>query len=226
MKVAIQGLGEVPTSVLLVLKRERPEITYVICSDYQLKYVAKRAGFDKSNEEVIKEAATKAKTKVIFRRCDVFDPSSVGKVLGDILDQLDPYKDEVVINYTGGTAVVRLLLGTLGMIISTTMNVKIIYAIKYRRGVEIAKDHTRVLRDIQQTWTVKKRELGLAPEKIRQTQLAIIEKLEKHFAIFKQPPELEKYKKILVPKGKITYGEVFKPLKMRRKKKEKIQNPS
>jgi hypothetical protein len=82
------------------------------------------------------------------------------------------------------------------------------------------------LRDIQQTWTVKKRELGFASEKIRQTQLAIIEKLEKHFAIFKQPPELKKYRKILVPKGKITYGEVFKPLKMRRKKKEKIQNPS
>jgi hypothetical protein len=148
MKIAIQGLGEIPTTVLLVLEQEKPDVSHVICSDYQLSYVASSAGFDKPNEVVIKEAASKLGAKVVFHICDVFDPSAVGDVLGDILSKLDPKKDNLVINYTGGTAVVRLLLGTMGVVISSVMKAKVIYAVKYPKGIELAKDHTTVLRDI------------------------------------------------------------------------------
>lgn len=148
MKIAIQGLGEVPTTVLVVLEREKPEVSYIICSDYQLKHVAKDAGFDKSNEETIREKAEKLGCKVEFRVCDVFDPTSVGEILGEILAGLDPKKDEVVVNYTGGTAVVRLLLGTMGVVVSNIMKGRVIYAIKYPGGLDISRDHTEALKSI------------------------------------------------------------------------------
>jgi hypothetical protein len=224
MRVAIQGLGEVPTTVLLILQREKPEITHVICSDYQLKHVARRSGFNKTNEEIIREAAKKLGSEVVFHPCDVFDPAEVGEVLWEILKKLDPEADELVINYTGGSAVVRLLLGTLGMVVSSTMNVKILYAIKYPKGIALAKDHTKVLSDIQQTWMTKRRELGLAPEKVRQTQLAILKKFEEHFAAIRPSREiLQKYRRVLVPKSKITYGKVVKPLKKIKKRKREAQ---
>lgn len=148
MKVAIQGLGEVPTTVLLVLEQEKPDVAHVICSDYQLNYVAKDAGFDKTNEEVIKAKAKELGIELEFHVCDVFDPSSVGEDLGDILDKVDPKRDELVINYTGGTAVVRLLLGTMGVVLSSVMKAKVVYAVKYSGGLEISKDHTDVLKNI------------------------------------------------------------------------------
>lgn len=148
VKVAIQGLGEVPTTVLLVLEQEKPQVTHVICSDYQMKHVAGYAGYDKPNEEEVREAAKKHGAEVVFHECDVFDPSAVGEVLEKILGGLDPKKDELVINYTGGTAVVRLLLGAMGVVVSLVMNAKVIYAIRYPKGLYISEDHTEVLRDI------------------------------------------------------------------------------
>ncbi len=148
MRVAIQGLGESPTTVLMVLEKERPNISHIICSDYQLKYVAKKAGMNRTNEEVINEVAKETGVDVKYHICDVFDPQSVGDILGEIIGKLNPKTDELVINYTGGTAVVRLLLGTMGVVISTVMKAKVIYAIKYPDGIEIAKDHTNVLNDI------------------------------------------------------------------------------
>jgi len=148
MKVAIQGLGEVPTTVILVFEREKPDVSYVICSEYQLKHVAKDLNYVKSNEQVIREAAEKAGVEIVFKTCDVFDPSAVGECLGDILNKLNPKEDEVIVNYTGGTAVVRLILGTLGVVLSTVMKSKVIYAIKYPRGVDVSADHTEALKDI------------------------------------------------------------------------------
>jgi len=148
MKIAVQGLGTVPTTVIVVLEREKPDVSYVICSDYQLKHVAKDAGFKKSNEEVIKEKAEKLGCQVEFKVCDVFDPTAVGEVLGEILGGLDPKKDELVVNYTGGTAVVRLLLGTMGVVISNIMKGRVVYAIKYPGGLDVSRDHTEALKSI------------------------------------------------------------------------------
>ncbi|MEM2192260.1 MAG: hypothetical protein QXG38_01435 [Candidatus Hadarchaeales archaeon] len=54
----------------------------------------------------------------------------------------------MIINYTGGSAVVRLLLGTAGIISSTLMKAKVVYAIRYPSGIEKTEDHTEALRDI------------------------------------------------------------------------------
>ncbi|MFN4133288.1 MAG: hypothetical protein ACK4GQ_02835 [Candidatus Hadarchaeales archaeon] len=148
MKVAIQGLGEVPASVLLVLENEKPDISYIICSEYQLKHVATEAGYSKSNKELIDEAAQKLGVNVQYHLCDVFNPQEVGKVIGKILEKVDTKNDELIVNYTGGSAVVRLLLGTTGIISSTLMKAKVVYAIKYPGGIERTDDHTEVLKDI------------------------------------------------------------------------------
>jgi hypothetical protein len=72
----------------------------------------------------------------------------VGEVLGNILSTLDSQRDEVIVNYTGGTAVVRLLLGTTGVVISNVMKAKVLYAIRYPESLEISEDHTEALRSI------------------------------------------------------------------------------
>lgn len=45
MRIASQGLGEVPTTILPVLEKEKPEISHILCSEYQLNHVAKEAGY-------------------------------------------------------------------------------------------------------------------------------------------------------------------------------------
>jgi hypothetical protein len=148
MKVAIQGLGEVPVTIELVLEKEKPNFTYIICSDFQLKYVATQAGYKKTNELIIKDAAKKVGTKVIFCKCDVFDPKSISKTIRKILQKIDIKKDEILINYTGGSAVVRLLLGAIGVMLAGFARVRLIYAIQYREGIKFAADQTELLREV------------------------------------------------------------------------------
>ncbi len=147
-KVAIQGLGEVPTTIEIVLKKEKPDVTYIVTSDYQLKLVAPHAGYNVSNKEVVERAAKKVKAKVKFKKCDPFDPESVTEAIRQILEEIDPKKDEVIVNYTGGSSLVRLLLGATGVVLPTVMKAKVLYAIKYPEGTEITADHTGVLREI------------------------------------------------------------------------------
>jgi len=148
MKVAIQGLGEVPTTIELVLTKERPDITYILTSDFQLKYVASHAGYKKPNEAVIKEVGKKTDTKVVFKECDCFDPKSVVGTITEVLQEIEVEKDEIIINYTGGTAVVRLLLGATGFMLSGFANVRLVYAIRYPKGPTITADQTDVIKEV------------------------------------------------------------------------------
>lgn len=216
MKVAIQGLGEVPTTVLLVLEREKPNVAHVICSNYQYRYVAKDAGFELPNGKMIREAANKLGIKIVFHRCDAFDPSKVGEILGGIVDKLDPEKDELIINYTGGTAVVRLLLGTLGILISAVVKTKLLYAIKYPDGVEILADHSQILRELHQVWVAKKREIGL-PKGLRMSQERAIKLLKEQFtALSRSVPIIEAYKEFFLPKKK-------RPRRKSKRKRARVQ---
>jgi hypothetical protein len=148
MKIAIQGLGEVPTTIRLLLEKEKPDVSYIICSDYHLKYTAShRANYKEPNKKVIEAAAKRVKSKVVFHRCNAFNPKSVAKVIREILRGIDPSKDKVIINYTGGTAVVRLFLGATAVVLSALMKTKIVYAIEYPKGIKITKDHTKALRE-------------------------------------------------------------------------------
>jgi hypothetical protein len=147
LKVALQGLGEVPTPAKLTLEREKPDIMYVICSDYQLKLVASAAGYKESNESVIRKAAKKVKAKLVFEKCDTFDPRAVGATIGKVLTHVEK-DDRIIVNYTGGSAVVRLLLGAVGVALTMFMKTKIIYSIDYPGGIKVAADHTKALKDI------------------------------------------------------------------------------
>jgi hypothetical protein len=148
MKVAIQGLGEVPTTVELVLAKERPDITYILTSDFQLKYVASHAGYKKSNEAVIQEAGKRIGTKVVFKECDCFDPRSVAGAITEVLQEIEVERDEIIINYTGGTAVVKLFLGATGFMLSGFANVRLVYAIRYPKGPNITSDQTDVIKEV------------------------------------------------------------------------------
>ena len=148
MKVAIQGLGEVPATIELVLEREKPDVTYILTSDFQLKYVASHAGYKDANEAIIKRAGEKTGTKVVFKECDCFDPKSITKAIAEILQEIEVERDEIIINYTGGTAVVRLLLGATGFMLSGFANVRLVYAIRYPKGPSITSDQTDVIKEV------------------------------------------------------------------------------
>jgi len=147
VKVLIQSLGEVPATIELALEKEKPDITYIICSDYQMKDVASAAGYKKPNEEVIKKAAEKTGTKVVFQICDTLEPRSISEAIGKVVKQIKP-DDDVAINYTGGTAGVKLLLGATAVVLSRILPIRIIYSVRYKGGIEVFKDQTEELRDI------------------------------------------------------------------------------
>jgi hypothetical protein len=149
LKVLIQSLGEVPATIEFALEEERPDITYVICSDYQLKNIAKVANYKISNEAAIKEAAKKTGTKVVFKLCNTLEPKSISKAISEVIEQIKP-GDHVTINYTGGTAGVKLLLGATAVVLSRILPIRIIYSVKYKGGIEIFKDQTEELREIFQ----------------------------------------------------------------------------
>ncbi len=128
-KINIQGLDEDPTAVIVVLKREMPEVAYILCADFQLEHVAESAEseYKEPNEVVIKKFAETTKTKVVFKKCNVFDPTSVGDAFGEVLKEIKP-TDDIGINYSTGTATVKLILGTAAVVLSKFLNIRILYA--------------------------------------------------------------------------------------------------
>ncbi|MDI6820340.1 MAG: hypothetical protein QMC89_05500 [Candidatus Hodarchaeaceae archaeon] len=147
MKILIQGLGEVPIPIELALKKEKPDVTYILCNKYQMKNVAKSAGYKKSSSAVIEEVAKKTGTKVVFQLCDIFSLQSVSDAIGQVIKQVKP-NDEVVINYTGGAASVKLLLGATAVVLSRFLSIKIIYALRLDDGKEVVRDQTEELQEI------------------------------------------------------------------------------
>ncbi len=147
MKVAIQGLGDVPASVEFVLEKERPDITYILCSDNQLRHTAFAAGYTKSNEEVIKKAAKRSRTKVVYERCNIFDPKSIMEAVRGVMGQIKR-GDTIIVNYASGSAAMRLILGLAGVSLLAQRPAKVIYAIKYRDGLAFTADHTKALKEI------------------------------------------------------------------------------
>jgi hypothetical protein len=147
LKILIQGLGEVPATIEFALEKERPDVTYIICSDYQKKNVATAGGYTEPSDMVIEKKAAETNTKVIWQLCDIFDVRSVGEAIGKVFKEIKP-EDEVIINYTGGAASVKLLLGASAVVLSRIMPIRIIYALRYKGGVEVYKDQTEELKQI------------------------------------------------------------------------------
>jgi hypothetical protein len=147
MKVLIQGLGEIPATVIFAIEKEKPDITYILCSKYQMELVASKFGYTKKNQDVVEKAAKKTNTKVVFQKCNVFEPKSIGVAMGEIIRRIKP-GDDIVINYTGGAAGVKLLLGVSAVVLSKFLPIRIIYALKYKGGLERYVDQTKELTEM------------------------------------------------------------------------------
>jgi hypothetical protein len=151
MKVLVQGLGEAPDPAEFALMKEKPDVAFIICSERLLRHV--RPGNTKSNWDVVTEAARKTGTKLIFKRCDVFDPKSVRDCLLEVIRRVDPSRDELVFNYAGGSSPVTLFLGVLGMQFTKfNKNAKIVHTVSYKKeNIELAEDHTSKLMELLPT---------------------------------------------------------------------------
>lgn len=147
-KVLIQGLGQIPKPDELVGEKEKPEKTYVLASSYQLEYVAEEAGYEKSNEEILKDSAEEIGTRLIIKRCDAFDLDEISNRLGEVLQELGSDVDEVIINYTCGSANMRLVLGMTGIALARIYPTKLIYAVEYPEGTKIIENQAEKLNEI------------------------------------------------------------------------------
>lgn len=143
----IQGLGEVPATVEYALEKERPDVTYIICNEYIQNNVPSAGGYTEPNKVVVERAAQQTHTRLVWQLCDIFDIKSVGDAIAKVFREIKP-TDEVIINYTGGAASVKLLLGASAVVLSRIMPVRIIYSLRYPDGTKVFKDQTDELKEI------------------------------------------------------------------------------
>lgn len=142
-KIAILGLDENPTAEKIVLEKIKPDVAYILCSDYLLEYMAKEAGFTEPSQAVLEKVADATGTKIVLKKCNVYDPKSVSETMGEILKEIKP-ADEVIINYSEGSATVKLVLGATAVGLSKYMpNIKILYA-----DAAALLDHTKALKEL------------------------------------------------------------------------------
>lgn len=147
MKVAILTLGFHPRPVEHILASYQPNECHVVASEEGLGYVASEHGYKKPNSTVLKEAARRARCELHLYRCDPFDPESVGYALSKILEQIN-IEDEVVINYSGGTQAMSFVLGSVALLLTRIMPLRVLYSVRTPKGKEKIFDHTAALKDL------------------------------------------------------------------------------
>ncbi len=147
MKVAIVTLGFHPRPVEHIMLIKRPDECHVIASVEGLRYTASEHGYKKPNSAVLKEAARRTRCRLFLHRCDPFDPESVGDALSEVLSRIK-IDDEVIINYSGGTQAMSLVLGSVAIVLSRIMPIQVLYSIRTPSGEEKVLDHTRIIREL------------------------------------------------------------------------------
>lgn len=147
MKVAILTLGFHPRPVEHIMLTQRPKECHVVASEDGLSYIASEHGYTKPNSTVLKETARRARCKLNLYRCDPFDPESIGDALSRILEKIKS-DDEVTINYSGGTQAMSLVLGSVAILLTRIMPVRVLYSTRTAGGKEKILDHTQALRDL------------------------------------------------------------------------------
>lgn len=147
MKIAILTLGFHPRPLEHIILTKRPRTCHVITSKEGLRYVASEQGYTKPNFVVLKESARRARCKLHFHRCDPFDIESIGDALGKILKRVNS-DDEVMINYSGGTHAMSLVLGSVAVVLTRIMPVRVLYSTHVPSGEEKIFDHTQALKNL------------------------------------------------------------------------------
>jgi hypothetical protein len=146
MKVAILTLGFHPRPLEHIILTQRPKECHVVTSEEGLSYIASERGYTKPNSTVLKEAARRVRCKLNLYRCDSFDPESIGDAISKILEKIKS-DDEVTINYSGGTQAMSLVLGSVAVVLTRIMPVRVLYSTRSPGGKEKIFDHTQALRD-------------------------------------------------------------------------------
>lgn len=145
--VAILTLGFHPRPLEHIIEIKKPNICFVVSSDNGLNHVATEHGYDAANSVVLKRAAAKTKCKLNIVKCDPFDPESIGDALGQVLEQLKS-DDQLLINYSGGTQAMSLVLGSVAIVLSRIMSIQILYSTRTPGGKEKILDHSKELREL------------------------------------------------------------------------------
>ncbi len=146
-KVAILTLGFHPRPLEHVMHEKKPDVCYVVTSENGLKHVAEEHGYNETNLVVLTAAAKKSKCKLQIFKCDAFDPESIGDSIGKVLEQLKP-DDQVMINYSGGTQAMSLVLGSVAIVLSRIMEIQILYSTRSPGGKEKLLDHSKKLSEL------------------------------------------------------------------------------
>ncbi|MDI6884599.1 MAG: hypothetical protein QMD00_05710 [Hadesarchaea archaeon] len=147
MKIAILTLGLHPRPLERIMLTQRPKECHVVASEEGLRYTAKEHGYTKPNSTVLREAARRARTKLRVYKCDPFEPKSIGDALGKILERIK-IDDEVTINYSGGTQAMSLVLGSVAIVLTRIMPVRVLYSTRFPGGKEKIYDHTQALKEL------------------------------------------------------------------------------
>lgn len=146
-KVAILTLGFHPRPLEHIITTKKPDVCHVVSSKEGMNYVADEHGYNRPNKVILREAAKKAKSKLKLHYCNPFDPEEIGGALGKILEKID-IDDEVLINYSGGTQAMSLVLGATAITLARLMPVKMVYSTRLPSGKEKIFDHTKSLADL------------------------------------------------------------------------------
>ncbi|MFW6015894.1 MAG: hypothetical protein ACOCRK_05610 [bacterium] len=155
-RILLTGLGNTPKPIIYAIKQGdilgeefEPlrfyDKIYIFCSEYQRNKIAERVGYEKSNEEVIRDFVNKSEGDVDlhFIDCDVFSPLNVYYNVETIITPEINKRNEVVVNYSAGSAIVRNVLGIMGMYCKEKYdNIYTVYTISYKEDIKVARDHS------------------------------------------------------------------------------------
>lgn len=110
--------------------------------------MCERWDFEEPNKEVVKAAAEAAGTELVIKKCDPFDLDEITDTIAGILEEISDEADEVLVNYTGGSANLRVVLGFTGVTLTRLCPTKIIYAVGYPSGPKTVTNNAEKLKDI------------------------------------------------------------------------------
>lgn len=147
LKVAILTLGFHPRPLEHVIATQRPDVCHVVTSPEGFHYVASEHGYKKSNARVLRDVSKRTRCKLKVHFCDPFDPDSISNAVGVVLTKLKP-RDKVIINYSGGTQAMSLVLGSIAVVISNLVCVKLLYSTRLPQGKEKIFNHTKGLNNL------------------------------------------------------------------------------
>jgi len=146
-KIAIMALGLQPRSVVHFMSTRKPREFHLITSAWGLSYIAREQGYTRSNLAVLEEAGKQAGSELFIYKCDPFDPESIWDAVSKVLERVK-IKDEVDINYSGGTQAMSLVLGSLAIGLLRIMPVKVLYSTTLPGWEENILDHTKILKEL------------------------------------------------------------------------------